>query len=184
MKFLMTLIVALFLALPAVAQDDGDGGETEGQKDAIDSLFGGGKIGEEAPGPDLMPVVVPTDLLSEDGVEEMKRSFQAYYAYRTEGFEHRSAVFEWQAFSTKVIFFMVLILVFVGLYFSWVQFRAGMDASKEAGENPNSGAVTTFEAGTSGLKVSSPVLGVIILAISLSFFYLYLIYVYPVHDTF
>jgi hypothetical protein len=35
---------------------------------------------------------------------------------------------------------------------------------------------------TAGLKVSSPVLGVIILVISLAFFYLYLVYVYPISE--
>lgn len=42
--------------------------------------------------------------------------------------------------------------------------------------------ITSIEASTSGLKVSSPVLGVIILSISLLFFYLYLAFVYPIHE--
>jgi hypothetical protein len=43
---------------------------------------------------------------------------------------------------------------------------------------------TSIEAGKSGFKISSPVLGVIILTLSLAFFYLYLVHVYPVSDTF
>ncbi|APR79628.1 Hypothetical protein A7982_04975 [Minicystis rosea] len=39
------------------------------------------------------------------------------------------------------------------------------------------------ELGLSGLKVSSPVLGVLILTLSLGFFYLYLRYVYPVNNS-
>jgi hypothetical protein len=44
-----------------------------------------------------------------------------------------------------------------------------------------------LEISTTGLKVSSSVLGVVILAMSMAFFYLYTRYVYPIqevhHDT-
>jgi hypothetical protein len=43
--------------------------------------------------------------------------------------------------------------------------------------------ITEIEASVTGIRVSSPVLGVLILVISFLFFYLYLIYVYPVVDT-
>jgi hypothetical protein len=44
--------------------------------------------------------------------------------------------------------------------------------------------VTQIEASFQGLRVSSPILGVIILVISFLFFYLYLKYVYPITETF
>ena len=44
--------------------------------------------------------------------------------------------------------------------------------------------VTSFSASATGISVSSPVLGVIILVISLAFFYLYLVYVYPISELF
>jgi hypothetical protein len=43
---------------------------------------------------------------------------------------------------------------------------------------------TTLEASATGIKLSSPVLGVIILALSLAFFYLYLVHVYPIEEIF
>jgi hypothetical protein len=43
---------------------------------------------------------------------------------------------------------------------------------------------TELEISKSGVKVSSPILGVIILVISLAFFYLYLVYVYPIEEIF
>jgi hypothetical protein len=43
---------------------------------------------------------------------------------------------------------------------------------------------TSLELSTTGLKVSSPVLGVVILALSLGFFYLYLVYAYPIQEGF
>ncbi len=43
---------------------------------------------------------------------------------------------------------------------------------------------TEIVASVKGIKVSSPILGVIILVISLLFFYLYLVYVYPITEIF
>lgn len=109
-------------------------------------------------------------------------------------------------------------LVSIGVYFSYVQFKRsfksdskevlsnkqgiGIEKNKDISkvekkvveqtdklEDPtlseNSSdpvSVTKIEASLQGIKVSSPVLGVIILIISLLFFYLYLIFVYPVKD--
>jgi hypothetical protein len=59
-------------------------------------------------------------------------------------------------------------------------------ASTVANSRPSSDLlpVTEIEATLQGLKISSPVLGVIILALSFFFFYLYLKYVYPIHEIF
>lgn len=48
--------------------------------------------------------------------------------------------------------------------------------------NLATGLQTTLEAGSGGIKVSSPVLGVIILVISFLFFYLYLVHIYPITE--
>jgi hypothetical protein len=45
-----------------------------------------------------------------------------------------------------------------------------------------SDVATEIDLSTSSVKVSSPVLGVIILVISLAFFCLYLVYVYPISE--
>ncbi len=65
-------------------------------------------------------------------------------------------------------------MVAIGLYFSWMQFHA-----TRPGAAP---VITQLELSQSGLKVSSPVLGVIILVLSLAFFYLYLTHVYPISE--
>ena len=101
-----------------------------------------------------------------------------YYAYRATGLLHRQRVFEWQLLSSKVIFVTVLMLVGSGMVFAAIQFhtglkRAGVDASQDA---------TEIDLSATSVKVSSPVLGVIILVISLAFFYLYLVYVYPISE--
>jgi len=107
--------------------------------------------------------------------ERYQASLQRYYEYLFSGFEHRQRVFEWQLLSSKIIFAVVLVLVFAGIYFAAVQFHV---AQREKAK----GEPTQLEASLSGIKVSSSVLGVIILVISLLFFYLYLVHVYPISE--
>lgn len=133
---------------------------------------------------------------------------QAYYQYRIESFDHRRRVYEWQLFSSRLIFYVVVLLVLSGIYFAGVQFHAGLrggrskskaamktdsegtqggtaSASEDApGTTKAAPVVTQLEVSPTGIKVSSPILGVIILVISFAFFYLYLRYVYPVFDSF
>ena len=124
----------------------------------------------------MEPIVLPTDVLGEDGTRSMQQAMRAYYDYRTSGYEHRRNVFAWQLLSSKIIFVLVVLLVLAGMYFSWLQFSAALRKDGASGDAVG----TTFEASATGLKVSSPVLGIIILAISLAFFYLYLIHIYPI----
>lgn len=102
------------------------------------------------------------------------KAYRAGLEYYEGGLKQRSRVFEWQHFTTRVIFVVVLILVAIGVYFAWAQFRSGESADKNS----------ELEVSLSGIKVSSSVLGVIILVISLVFFYLYLRYVYPISELF
>lgn len=122
-------------------------------------------------------------------------SMREYYRYRESGYKHRKAVFEWQLTSSKIIFWVVIVLVAVSIYFSGVQFHIALRSQRVAkqskGEKSESGSgsaasasglQTSIEAGSGGVKVSSPVLGVIILVISLLFFYLYLVHIYPISE--
>lgn len=127
-------------------------------------------------------------------------SLQRYFEYRTAGYDHRSRVFEWQLLSSRIIFATVLLLVVAGIYFAAAQFQVAMSAARRHrdivashGENapPRSDAAvdattldTKLEVSAKGIVVNSSVLGVIILALSLAFFYLYLAYVYPIHNVF
>lgn len=125
---------------------------------------------------DLFPDAVVRGLLDADGIAALQQSLTAYYSYRATGLEQRTKVFAWQHTSTIIIFAMVMLIVFAGLYFSWMQFRTVT--------NPDDMKVSSIELGAAGIKVTSPVLGVIILALSLAFFYLYLVHVYPVTEVF
>lgn len=128
----------------------------------------------------LLPKLVDPDILNEAGVKSMQSALKGYYDYRVKGFDHRARVFEWQLLSSRIIFVLVILIVVVGLYFSWLQFMAGL--RENAGLEKMSTTVEATPAG--GIKVSSPVLGVIILTLSLAFFYLYLLHVYPISEIF
>ncbi len=103
----------------------------------------------------------------------------AFYNYQISGFQHRREVFSWQHYSTIIIFFVVIFLVLAGLYFSWLQFRKGMKAEGD-GALPE----TEVELSVSNVKVRSSVVGIVILVVSLAFFYLYLVYIYPINELF
>ncbi len=121
---------------------------------------------------------------------------QRYYEYRTDGYAYRRRVFEWQLLSSRAIFVVVLALVGCGIYFAAVQFhvalaalrhpRAREPAPPAPAAEPTSAIPlqTRLEVSAKGLAINSSVLGVIILALSLAFFYLYLLYVYPIHNVF
>ncbi|MEL6588223.1 MAG: hypothetical protein AAFY65_00150 [Pseudomonadota bacterium] len=190
-SYLLNSLVAIFLlALPAAAQDPVAVDRAEGRSGAIEALADRfaqtGTDGADVRGPSLDQQVPTAAELSfptlpgnyvprAETLNAIDQSVRAYYDYRTQQFDHRYDVFRWQHLSTQIIFGVVVLIVFVGLYFSWVQFKRGEATGAGTGQ-------TDFSAGKDGLKVSSPVLGVIILALSLVFFYLYLVYVYPITE--
>jgi hypothetical protein len=100
-------------------------------------------------------------------------------------YSHRRVVYEWQHFSSKVIFWVVIVIVVVGLLFSGLQFYMSLRRRTTGGgvAAESSPEATELEASLKGIKVRSSVLGVIILVIALGFLYLYLVHVYPIRVT-
>lgn len=84
------------------------------------------------------------------------------------------ATYQWQNISSIAIFIIVMLLVIAGVYFSWMQFRAAGFTSGES---------TVGASPTDGVKITSSTIGLVILVLSMCFFYLYLRYVYPVNIT-
>jgi len=150
-------------------------------------------------GDPLMPVPPERIQLDNKTREKYLETLRANYEYHLQGYRQRMKAFEWQHLSSQIIFVFVLMLVFIGVGFAAVQFYIGLPRSKPskliANESDTSKAgtdveksqvkeVNQIEISLQGVKVSSPILGVVILIISLAFFYLYLVYVYPLNDTF
>lgn len=117
-------------------------------------------------------------------------SVNAYYLYQAYSFRYSQAAFEWHHRASITIFIVVVMLVFMGMYFSWAQFRGilyrdshfkGQDNCAESEQSASAlSRVTELVITPSGVKVRSPVLGVVLLVLSLAFFYLYLTHVYPI----
>ncbi|MDH5647773.1 MAG: hypothetical protein OEZ01_17310 [Candidatus Heimdallarchaeota archaeon] len=119
-----------------------------------------------------------------------------YYAYKSKGLDHRLNVYKWQLWSSKLIFFTVLILVLAGIIFAGIQFRNSLIAhasspplplaEKKGSETttdlqqPNTPLDTSIKASTTGFEIKSSIMGITILMISFMFFYLYLKYVFPI----
>lgn len=150
----------------------------------------------------LMPEA-PSEMTDPAVRQKYFEALSGYYSYRTTAYEHRHQVFAWQLFSSKIIFVVVILLVCSGIYFAALQFHAGLRLQAErelrqtkmlaaAAGTPISlvetktepAEASSVELSPTGIKVSSPILGVIILTLSLAFFYLYLVYVYPITDMF
>jgi hypothetical protein len=110
----------------------------------------------------------------------------------TEQFIQRS--YEWHLFSTRLIFFLVIAIVVFGLYITYLQFNRdyhdwtpahrpitlpAADKTTPDAEVLPSRPVSSIKVGAGGLELSSQVIGLIVLALSFGFFYLYVKEVYP-----
>ena len=102
-------------------------------------------------------------------------SVSSYYLW---ALQNRRAIISRQQSTGNIIFILVVVLVLSGLSFSAIQFYIALKSVKKRStvENTN----TSIKASLSGIEVSSSVLGVIVLTISIAFFYLYLSRVYPI----
>ncbi len=111
---------------------------------------------------------------------------QAYHDWKIYKIEIARDTFSFHYWSSLIIFAVVLGIVMMGLYLTWVQVTMRIDAEKlrEAeGKAKKEGEKEQHqvEISAEGLKLKSSVVGLSILTVSLAFFYLYLVYVYPVN---
>lgn len=121
------------------------------------------------------------------------------FAYDVFRFNDNKDSFEFQYVQTWVIFVVVMLLVLSGVYLAYLQFR--LDEKKalahleiqqllakskatepETGKSTASGE-TTLEVSTSGIKITSSVIGLVVLAMSFAFFYMYVLHVYELKVT-
>ncbi|MFN8355444.1 MAG: hypothetical protein U0Y10_13390 [Spirosomataceae bacterium] len=165
MKQLLFLLLTMLNGVLAMAQD------TSHTKplDALNRV-----IQQQNTSPVSLQGIQAPDSISR---EQMATLQQAYTETRLFAYKHIQRTYEWNYTSTLIIFWTVILLVISGLIFSAVQFYKSV---VEARRNKQAPETSTIEASLQGIKVTSSVLGVIILVISMLFFYLYLAHVYPV----
>ena len=104
-----------------------------------------------------------------------------YYAWRVR-FSKDS--WEWNRFTGQVIFWLVIAIVVFGMIVSAFQFRSDLWLRRYkamADKAAESGEPIKFEVSPERLAVQSQTIGVIILAASLLFFFLYLEHIYPMN---
>jgi len=182
------ILVLLVLATPWAVAAQGDPARPSDQESALRAVEKKLQLVQERvkmsageSGSDAIPGA-PEQVLNDPATREAYLTYvQERYRYLASQFDHRRNVFAWQHWSSQIIFGVVLVLVGTGVYFSAVQFHRGLRPARHLPRTEN-GEKTEFSASLKEIKVSSPVLGVVILAISLAFFYLYLVFVYPVQE--
>lgn len=176
---LLSMAVGVMMVTPAdqVSQEDT---ARQDSVNELEILMSGDSGGPAPPGPARRQPAINGRLeyLIDDEAKEQLGA--ALYENQLWTMQRNASIYAWQDFSTKVIFVAVHLLVLIGVYFAGVQFFRGYRA---ASESEGSEPVSEVELSMKGVKVSSPFLGVIILVISLAFFYLYLVYVYPISLT-
>jgi hypothetical protein len=164
--------------------------------DELEPTPSGKTAGARAESSAEVPAEVPEDVMT-----AYHDALKASYARDKWSAEFKQRIYEWQLTSSKVVFVVVVLLVAAGVVFAAIQFWVGLVAARTLtsrgrelgdpvvghGADPRDAAVQTapdvsgtIEASAAGLKVTTPVLGVIILTLSLLFFYLYLKFVYPI----
>lgn len=188
MDHLRRALVLLCVATPLAGQGpEGTARDSARMGDFLNQVDAVPDTGRAAAGSPIFPSVWCGEVTDEPTRAQCWEAYQASLAYYRTGLTHRARVFAWQHLSTRIIFFVVLGLVLTGIYFAWLQFQQGRAAPRGAGSPPgDAGGAERHEIEISlkGIKVSSPVLGIVILALSLAFFYLYLVYVYPISEIF
>ncbi len=147
----------------------------------------------------------PQEELVAERVKEAKAHLQATAAYDAKYYDHQEwvlrytrFVYYWHFLSTIIVFFLVVGIVIFGLRLSYLQFKKDMLLSRARRElsasasPPPAGTeekqtpttpqpvLQTIKLGLQGIEISSSVIGLLILALSLGFFYLYLEQVYPI----
>jgi hypothetical protein len=131
-------------------------------------------------------------------------SYREYFDSETNALRQRAKVFEFQLLSSKITFAVVIALVLAGLVFSAIQFgvvlrrTAPISAAPLTAEERTSDQLSRVESpggtqsplslagdlemSTGGIKIKSSVIGLLVLMISMAFFFLYLKYVFPIEE--
>ena len=128
--------------------------------------------------------------------KKTKNLEEEQYKHAIWALKYQEKIYEYQHISSIVLLFVSLIVLICGLYFSYMQFKDRTDhiypnkATKNLSENIDSNNIkkndeskTSLKIGMAGIEISSSIIGLLILCVSLAFFYLYIANIYPVVDS-
>lgn len=108
--------------------------------------------------------------------------------------KHSMEAYKWQLLSAKLIFFVSILIVICGLYLSYLQFKSSQkrfekvgnrarkkeDGSSSDEEKKEVNTITSLHLGKEGIKVDSAVIGLVILVVSIVYFFLYLRFAFQI----
>ncbi|MCX7155744.1 MAG: hypothetical protein NTW45_04780 [Rhodocyclales bacterium] len=198
----VVLGILIFLAAPI------DASAQEGTAKPFD--FGSLVEKQATPKPPSVPAPGPCNEVTDEARHACARLQKAAYDHQSWMLEYRQKAFEAHHVYTIIVFAIVCGMVLLGMYLSYKEFAIGAarrqrlierlvqrfrrpaggkaDDAKAGSDQEQSveeqaAAATALEIGTSGVKVTSQVLGVIVLVVSMGFFYLYLKTVYPIQES-
>ncbi len=165
------LIASLLLCICAAAQDTAD--------KSMDKFL---SQADTMHVPDSFKDKFDANLITDTSAQHM-RNVVFWYT-----FNQNRKVFQWQYISSILIFFLVMIIVLIGLYLSYLQFKMATKifTAPPSPDKPDNSAgyvdmmKADLELGKDGIKINTAVVGLIILTLSLAFLFLYLKYVYPI----
>ena len=177
------------LAAPAPAPPSADAAATAGAPSPFADIAG--QLEQEA-----AAAIAPSTLVRQD-----REDHAAYLRWQRE-FSRRS--WEWHLHSTRLLMYVVLVIVAFGLFITYLQFthdrrprrRVALPATGGGADRPASGAdpgqegdattgaspPSSLKLGPAGIEITSQVIGLLVLAFSLAFFYFYIKDVYPMQE--
>jgi hypothetical protein len=133
-----------------------------------------------------------TDSVSTLSARQIDTINQEKVTYTKFVYNYKTRLYNWQLLSSKIIFSVVAIIVLIGLYLSYLQFRVStlhitgttnkVKFKKEIESDLPAADHTKIEISKEGIKIDSAVIGLVILTLSIVFFFLYLKFVFPIND--
>jgi hypothetical protein len=113
------------------------------------------------------------------------------YKYESWRIDYTKRLYEYQMYSSVVLLILSFLVLGCGLFFSYMQFQnrlKNINPKMLSSNNPNGQEENNDENKTSlkismaGIEISSSIIGLLILCVSLAFFYLYIANIYPIID--
>lgn len=159
--FIISILAAILFAFPNIAhsRQSQPPNDAAFQNEAVDEFQA---IAEEA---------------DKAYIEDMSESPSGRFLLWQADFERRS--WEWHLLSTKIIFVVVLLVVFFGLWVAWLQFRTDIASSLIKKRETSDDSGYDINASLQSVSVKSKTIGAVVLVFSGVFFFLYLSIVYP-----
>jgi hypothetical protein len=113
------------------------------------------------------------------------------YEYESWRIDYTKTLYRYQMYSSVVLLILSIAVLGCGLFFSYMQFQDRLknihpnilEPSNVNDQKENNDEIkTSLRISMAGIEISSSIIGLLILCVSLAFFYLYIANIYPILD--